>query len=467
MSHRFLLSTAAFALACGTAWAAPVTEAPMDFAQARALLHERADVMQADRAEIARADAAAEAAKSLSGPRVEASAEQLWGTKTLDLSVDTGISSSLSRINPALGSAMARYDHVHVHTKTDLDGPRASLSAVLPIYTGGLITAQQNVLRHKASQSRAERDARENELDADLAARYWGVQLARSIESLRKSKLADQEAEVSRAKRFEKQGMIAEVERMSVEVSRDKAKREAVVSHTDTSVAEARLMKILREDSLPALSTPLFVLTGDLGTLSDWQDKAKSASPVLARMDALRAQAGEGVRSAEANYKPKVYAFGNKALIKHYQTIVEPDWTAGISVTFTLWDNRDRSDTLQAAHEAVNKADAFRREALNNLETSVEVAFLRVTQAREEFDLTAGNVALARENLRLREKSFHEGLSTALDLDEARTQLIGAEISRRQAAYKFVVGWAQLHAAAGAMPEFLDTLTRSDFMPVR
>jgi outer membrane protein TolC len=463
MSHRLLLSAIALSLAFGTAGAVTVTQAPMDFAQARALLHERADVMQADRAEIARADAAAEAAKSLSGPRVEAVAEQLWGTKTLDLSVDTGISSSLSRINPAL----AGYDHIHVHTKTDLDGPRASLNAVLPIYTGGQIKAQQNVLRHKASQSRAERDARENELDADLAARYWGVQLARSIETLRKSKLADQEAEVNRARRFEKQGMIAQVERMSVEVSRDKAKREAVASHTDTSVAEARLMKILREDSLPALSTPLFVLTGDLGTLSDWQDKAKSASPLLARMDALRAQADEGVRSAEANYKPKVYAFGNKALIKHCQTIVEPDWMAGIGVTFTLWDNRDRSDTLHTAHEAVNKADAYRRETVNSLETSVEVAFLRVTQAREEFDLTAGNVALARENLRLREKSFHEGLSTALDLDEARTQLIGAEIARRQAAYKFVVGWAQLHAAAGAMPEFLDTLSRSDFMPVR
>ena len=71
-------------------------------------------------------------------------------------------------------------------------------------------------------------------------------------------------------------------------------------------------------------------------------------------------------------------------------------------------------------------------------------------------------VELARENLKLREAAFAEGLSTATDVDTARTQLTGAEIARRAAAYKFVVSWAMLHAASGHMPAFADTLTRPD-----
>ena len=95
------------------------------------------------------------------------------------------------------------------------------MTATLPIYTGGLITAQQNALNHKVSETRADRDMRENTLDAELAARYWGVQLARSVAALHRSVFEDQNEELRRAKRFEQKGLIAKVERLAVEVARD------------------------------------------------------------------------------------------------------------------------------------------------------------------------------------------------------------------------------------------------------
>lgn len=432
------------ALAAGASSAAPSTTAPMGFGDARVLLHERADIMAADRAEIARAESEAEAAKSLSGPKVEMDVKQVWGTKTVDLGIDTG-----------LGQL------------SGLGGPRAAVTATLPIYTGGLITAQQNALNHKVSETRADRDMRENTLDAELAARYWGVQLARSVAALHRSVLEDQNEELRRAKRFEQKGLIAKVERLAVEVARDNAKRTLVSAESDVGVAEAELMRQLRETSLPELSSPLFVLTGDLGTLDQWQNRADTQSPAIRKMNALRAQAGEGISAAEASFKPKVYAFGTKNLIKHYLTLPEPDWMAGVGVTFTLWDNHDRFDKLNAARSVVTKAEAARSEAKNQVATAVEVAFLRVMQAREEFELTGSTVELARENLRLREASFAEGLSNAVDVDTARTKLTGAEVARRAAAYKFVVSWAMLHASAGAMPDFVNSLTRSDLVVVK
>lgn len=474
----FRLNTlCAFALCALTTMsveAATSGTAPLGFAEARTFLHERADIMQVDRAEIARAESEAEAAKSLSGPKVEIDVKQVWGTKTVDMGLDTGISSkigpALDQLGPqlggALGGALKGMDHLHVHFKQDISGPRAALTASLPIYTGGLITAQQQVLNHKVSETRADRDMRENSLDAELAARYWGVQLARSVEKLHENVLKDQNEEVRRAKQFEKRGLISKVERLAVEVSRDHARRTLVNAGADVQVAETELMKALREPTLPDLSSPLFVLTGDLGTLSEWQERARIQSPILQKMNALRAQAGEGVRAAEASFKPKVYAFGTKNLIKHYLTLPEPDWMAGVGVTFTLWDNHDRFDKLNAAHSVVTTADAARSEAANEISTQVEVAFLRVMQAREDYELTGSTVELARENLKLREASFAEGLSTATDVDTARTKLTGAELARRAAAYKFVVSWAMLHATAGAMPDFVNSLTRNDLVVV-
>ena len=461
-----------FSAIVGAAFALPLWAAdgvaPMGFTDARTMLHARADIMRADNAEIARAEAEADAAKSLSGPKVDLNTMQVWGTKTVDLGMHTGVGvlANAPGLHPVVSGLLTKLDDVSIHFKDELDGPRASVNAIWPIYTGGLISAQQDQLQHRVSETRADRDIRENSLDAELAAKYWGVQLARSIESLRASVLTDEEEALRKAERFEAKGLISKIERMSVQVARDTARREWVAAGTGARVAETELMRMLREDDLDGLNTPLFILTGDLGTLSEWQQKAGSQSPVLQKMNALQARAHEGVNAAEASFKPTVYAFGTKNLIKHYLTLPEPDWMAGVGVHITLWDNRDRSAHLRAADSLVTKASAARAEAKNEIASAVEVAFLRVTQAREEFDLTVSTVDLARENLRLRTKSFAEGLSTSTDVDTARTQLTGAEIARRAAAYKFVVSWAMLHATAGAMPAFVESLNRPDLVPV-
>lgn len=442
----------------------PAAQAAMTFDDARAIYREKSALFRVDAAEVERARAAAESAKALSGPRVDLIAMHVEGKKEIEIDVPEKIQSA--------GKLLGQYNlPVSIPSSYginyDLGGPRAVLQATWPLYTGGRISAQQNALAHKVREAEALQSERVEEKDAELAQRYWGVQLARSVAQLRESRLADEEAQVARAKRFEAKGLISKLERMSVEVSRDTAKREATAAETSARVAEAELMAELREKTLPELSTPLFVLTGDLGTLSGWQKKARLNSPLLRKTDAQIQQAQEGVRAAKGNFHPQVFAFGMKNLVKHYLTPVEPDWMVGIGVKFTLWDNKDRMSDISAAKALVTKATAAREETDNKLMSAVEVAFLRTTEAREEYDLTVSTVALAAENLRLREKSFSEGLSTALDVREARTQLTGAEIAQRAAAYKFVVSWAMLHASSGAMPEFSDSLKRADLTAVK
>ena len=63
---------------------------------------------------------------------------------------------------------------------------------------------------------------------------------------------------------------------------------------------------------------------------------------------------------------------------------------------------------------------------------------------------------------RPREKSFAEGLSTADEVNDARTKLLGAQIARRVAAYRFVAAWAALNGIAGTMHEFESSANRSD-----
>ena len=441
----FVFATLCWALSSGYA------QTPaLDFSQARQLAHDRVDSIKVEAAETAKRESEAKSARSLHGPKIELDSKQIWGRKTLDYGTV-----NLGGLIPGL-----HLPPIDLYHEEDIGGPRAAINAQLPIYMGGAINAKVRAADEAVYESQARTQAQRDTVDTELAQKYFAVQLARSIERLQNAMLHQQELEVRKALRFEKTGTISKLERMAVEVNRDTAKRELLTAQTNRRVAESELAGLLREESVGELKNPLFVVTEDIGTLKSWQDKALGASPVLKSVVAQRRQAEQGVTAAKAAWHPQVYAFANNNMIKHYLTIPEPDWIAGIGLKFTLWDNKDRNASIAAANSLVTKAQAAHDEARNRIQTAVQTAYLKSNEAREAYRLTDSTLSLAKENLRLREKGFSEGLSTADEVNDARTKLLAAEIARRVAAYRFVVAWAMLNAACGDMNAFEQSVTR-------
>lgn len=426
------------------------TIAPIDFEAARALTHERADVLKMAQAETAYREHESESLKSLHGPKITVDAKQVWGSKEVDLGVKEVSIPTLPITIP-----------VPLYAKKDLDGPRTSVNLEWPLYTGGAISAKIDASKAAVYESRADERAKKDQLDCELATKYFAVQLARSIEQLRKDLLAHQEQELKKALRFEKVGTISKLERMSVQVSRDAAKREVISATANRAVAETSLKRFMREDNINDLTSPLFVLKDPLGDIDEWQMKAKSHSPLIQAIQAKRSQAEQGVKAAQAAWAPQLYAFATKNIIKHYLSITEPDWIAGVGVKFTLWSNKDRNDSIAAARSLVRKSDAALSETTNKLDETVETAYLNSVQTKLQYETTASTVELAHENLRLREKAFREGLATATEVNEARNQLTASEIARRVASYRFIVAWASLNAIAGTMDNFVQSISNS------
>lgn len=441
----FVFATLCWALSSGYA------QTPaLDFSQARQLAHDRVDSIKVEAAETAKRESEAKSARSLHSPKIELDSKQIWGRKTLDYGTV-----NLGGLIPGLP-----LPPIDLYHEEDIGGPRAAINAQLPIYMGGAINAKVRAADEAVYESQARTQAQRDTVDTELAQKYFAVQLARSIERLQNEMLHQQELEVRKALRFEKTGTISRLERMAVEVNRDTAKRELLTAQTNRRVAESELAGLLREENVRELKTPLFVVTEDIGTLKSWQDKALGASPVLKSVVAQRRQAEQGVTAAKAAWHPQIYAFANYNMIKHYLTIPEPDWIAGIGLKFTLWDNKDRNASIAAANSLVTKAQAAHDEARNRIQTAVQTAYLKSNEAREAYRLTDSTLSLAKENLRLREKGFSEGLSTADEVNDARTKLLAAEIARRVAAYRFVVAWAMLNAACGDMNAFEQSVTR-------
>ena len=431
---------------------AAATAAGLNFQGARDIMQERADTLKMSAADIEQKRFNVKEARSLSGPKISLNAQQIEGRKDVHLGFD----------NPLAGlPGLPLPGRFSLDSHEDISGPRASIDMMWPIYTGGAISAKQKASEAAVRESLAGQDKTRDELDTLLVQKYFGVQLARSIEKLRSDMLSQEERDLNRAKRFEKAGLIAKIERMAAEVNRDTAKRDFLSAQSDREVAESELGELLREKEIGQLDTPLFV-TRNIPTLDYWTDLALNHNPILKAIDAQKEQAQMGVKAAKGSFMPQVYLFGHYNMIDHYLTLPEPDWIAGIGVSFTLWDNRDRSARVGSARALADKAHAAKNQAESEIRRVVEVVWLRSKDALEQYDLTDSAIELARENLRLRDKSFREGLSTVDDVNDARNKLIAAEVARRLAAYRFVVSYAMLHAASGRMNDFLNVLTRPD-----
>jgi outer membrane protein TolC len=412
----------------------------LSYDEARTALEHASDARKAGEAALGVSTHNARAADSLALPDVSVNAKQVFGIKTATLSTPLG----------------------PINIDENLGGPRASIDTTWSLYNGGRVRARQLALDAGIRESQSELERIDQKLDADLASVYFGVDLAANVERTRRSVMEQADRQLERARRFEQAGMIPAVERLNAQVARDEAARQHVSAQRDLEIARMRLQRLLVSDVPVDPATPLFMITRPMRPLAQWLSLAEADNPLLKGLSARRVQAEQGVVAAEANWKPQIYAFGSYAMIRHYQTITEPDWTAGIGVSFTLFSREDRGHQVSAARETLREVDSVRGESLNQVLTEIEAAYRKVEQVREQFGLLESALAAARENLRLRERGFGEGQTTSLDVNEARDALARAETARAQSAYEFVVALSKLLQVSGQTRSLSEFLQQAD-----
>ncbi len=426
----------ALCVAAGTARAQDLS-----FEAARTALLAKSAKLKAAEANINKQEFEVKAVETLGFPELTLNATQLYGRKSFDLS--------------ALPIGINAYDY-------NFDGPRSSVLMAWPIYTGGKIGAAQKLREAELSGAKAELVEAEERLDFQLVARYFGLRLATLVEALRQTQLEQADRQLVRAQRFQAQGQISTVERLSAQVSRDEVARDMVKAQRERESAEAGLARMLRQTTVPRPTTPLFVITSPIEPLTAWLREAELKNPTLALIKSKGEMADQGIAVAKSEYLPQVFAFGQYNFITAYLTPIEPNWIAGVGVNVKLFSREDRASKVGAAQAQRAQVEALEAEAVNSIQGAVEAAWLRLGQAREQFKLFDSSVVLARENLRLRERAFEEGQSVTIDVNEARNSLIRAETGRAQIAYEFVLSLGALLEASGQIGRFPEFMKRAE-----
>jgi outer membrane protein TolC len=160
----------------------------------------------------------------------------------------------------------------------------------------------------------------------------------------------------------------------------------------------------------------------------------------------------------KAAYQPTFFAFGTYLLYKDDSPLMDmtPDWIAGVGVKFNLLSREGKSEKIAAAKLLKNRLTHTLNQAQNDLTLLVEKTYKEMLQYKQEYEDLSSSLNLAKENLRLRQLAFKEGLATSVDVVDAQMFLTGAKTKRLNAIYNYVQKISQLSVLSGNSELFFE-----------
>ncbi|MBO2605105.1 TolC family protein [Shewanella algae] len=439
--------------------AQPAFAADYSFASAWQQLLEVSDKLAAEGQEVSRAEAQQEAGRDLNLPSLNINGSYTRLEKPIELDLrDLNPLASMdpATLPPAIGGIIGSLPgSMFVTPFTEQDVFRASLQAMWPIYTGGQISAAQGIQAAQVAEKKQQLELARRELFTTLVDRYYAVTVTQALVQTQAQLVASLEKHYSHAEKLEQQGQIARVERLNAQVALDQAKVDLGSAKRRHEMALIALSRLLHQTDI-ATKSPLFMVPSS-PSLPQLTELTLKQHPALRLLEAKETQAQGLVDMEKGKYFPTVFLYGNYTLYEDDSLFskVEPDWMVGVGVKVPLLSRDGRSGKVQAAKSALLQARYTKAQTRQDLSLLVDQSYRQLLQAEEEVNALNSSLALAEENLKLRELAFKQGLSTSIDRVDAELKLSAVRTKQLAAQYRYVQAYARLMAVSGQLDEFI------------
>ncbi|QUM82470.1 TolC family protein [Moritella sp. 5] len=447
MKKVFYGVISAIALSCN------VQAAAIDFSEAWYQVVQKNDALQAKKEEVKHSEALQSAAKSLYLPNVDITGSYTHLDKPIEIDT-SGAKGKVGAISPIIAGMLPNSVPL-----SNQNVAHSSLNAVLPIYTGGRITAAQDIREAQVSEAESNYDLATRATFTQLVQYYFGVVLSEQVYQVRLDAVDALADHLNHAIKLEQQGQIAKVERLMAQVSLDKAQIEAQKSLRDYEIAKLALTKMLKQQDSVLPTTPLFV-NNSITSVTPYLSKTLTDHPGIAILNAKREQAKGMVEMAFAKHLPEVMLYGNYNLYSDDSVMGQsvPEWMVGVGVRIPIIERSGTSQEVVAAKSSVRRVNLLQMQMQQDLSILVEKTYAEMSQALEEYNSLASSQALSEETVVLRQKAFSQGLSTSLEMADAQLYATSIRVQRLSASYNYVKSLAQLLSVSGDIDRFMDYL---------
>jgi outer membrane protein TolC len=332
-----------------------------------------------------------------------------------------------------------------------------ALTALWPVYTGGRITAAQNIAAAQTDIAQQLYDIRHRTVFEELVRVYFAVVLAKQNLQTHQDAEAGLLNHLEDARKFEEQGMISKVARLTVEVAHDRSTVATKKASRGLEIAQISLREFLhrRQDTDPI--DRLFT-NSSLPNVEQFVMSTIDNSPALKMLAAQDDEAEAILKTQRGRYHPEVFLFADYNMYKDNSIASDliPDWQIGVGISITLVDRLSRSKTIGAANKARKALSNLSSETERSLAVAAQVLHKQASQALQEYAGLQSSIELADENLDLRRKAFAQGLSTSVEVVDAQVFVTAVRTERSAAAYHYINSLARLLVLTGDTSSFAD-----------
>ena len=179
----------------------------------------------------------------------------------------------------------------------------------LPIWMGGKINAANRAAKINEKTAAEQGNQTRNALISELVERYFGLALATQVVEVRQQVVEGVRKHLQDAVALEKNGMIAQSERLYVAFKMAEAERELANAKLQAETIASALSNTLGRENQWQPVTSMFILS-KVEELDYYQDLAQIRNPLLSQVSLKRQLAEEGIRVQRADFLPQVAAIG-------------------------------------------------------------------------------------------------------------------------------------------------------------
>jgi outer membrane protein TolC len=337
------------------------------------------------------------------------------------------------------------------------DNYRLRAGLALPLYTGGRVSSQIEAAGKGREAAQQDLKAARADLVLEATSAYWGLVTARAGERVLQEAIKAFEAHLTDARNREKFGMAARNEVLAVQVERDRTELDRLRASVAAEVAEANLRRLLdlppstRVEATEALEAPPVAAVEIEALVAEAAAARADRAAVLARASAAEALIGveRGGRLPQvaltAGY---TYANPNRDIVPPTATW-KTSWDVGAALSWSVLDGGKRSAGEARARAQADAAREQLRELDRAIRLEVTQRALELRTAEERVVVADRGLEAARENHKVAQDRYREGVIPSSELLDAETALERADLARTEALASLRLAAAGLDRAVG------------------
>ncbi|MBI3790804.1 MAG: TolC family protein [Gemmatimonadetes bacterium] len=327
---------------------------------------------------------------------------------------------------------------------------QAGLTASLNLFTGGRVTAQNRVASAAMRTAELELRSQRAQLALNVAQAYLDAVLAERLLVIAESSFVQTENTARQVQLAKNVGTTAEFELLRAQVTRDNQRPVVIQRRSDREVARLRLKQVLNlgaTDSVDLMLPP-------------GEEDASSAAPLLKLLGAtpMDTSAGQRVLVKQSEEAVKVQqdqftvarsqrwpnvvlsssyakvAFGQQDFqVPNFNSFLT-NWTVSLSASFPLFTGGKITGDEMVARANLREAEARLDQVKQGAAIDARQAFSQLEQAEAAWRASAGTSEQAARAYRIAEVRYREGISTQIELNDARILEQQARANRASAA---------------------------------